>query len=265
MSKAAFLDWAWHYRKLLLLQGLLLGLLELLYFIPTGLGWWVVAIGVVVVLMSGWIGNLQFNKSLGLFLAELLWIVLGGIGFLSFSLLWLWQAQVIIGMIILLSAAVTYWHQNHIDYRKWSLTAINWLVPVDLLALFIVTVSLFFTVQFYNLGVFWLMSGVALQFILAMYLLFWRQGSSLKKFWLYALVLAIVGEQLTWLMHAWHKGAYFKAFLLLIVYYLYADFVAHYLKGNLTVKVIVEYIGIALFLVAILFLFDFLFLLIPNL
>ena len=132
------------------------------------------------------------------------------------------------------------------------------------MALFVATVALLLAVQFYSLGVFWLVTGVALQLVLALYLLFWRRGLSFKKFWLYALVLALLGQQLVWITYAWHKSIYFKAFLLLIMYYLYSDFVAYYLKGNLTVKIIWEYIAIAVFLVLVLFFFDFIFLFIFN-
>lgn len=264
MSRPAILDRLWHYRKLLLLEVLLLGLLELLYLFPTGLGWWVLTIIALVILLCWWINNGHFNRITWLFAGELTWVILGGIGFLSFSLLHLWQMQLVIMVIVALSALLAYWHQNHIDYRQWSLAAVNWLALVDLLALFITTVSLLLAVQFYSLGIFWLMLGVGLQLILALYLLFWRHGLFNKRFWLYALVLALVGEQLVWITHAWHKNLYFKAFLLLVIYYLYSNFVMHYIQGNLTIKVVFEYIGIAIFLILMLFLFDLLFLLIPN-
>lgn len=264
MNSSVVLDWIWRYRKLLLLEALLLGLTELLYFLPTGLGWWVLILVVLAAVFSWWIGNARFNQAMWLLMAELLWVVLGGVGFLVFSLLYWWQAQLIIAVIILLTTLLTYWHQNHIDHQRWDLAVVNWLNLVDLLVLFVVTLSLLVAVQFYSLGVFWLMLGVGLQLILALYLVFWRQGLPAKKFWLYGLILALVGEQLVWITQAWHKSAYFKAFLLLIIYYLYSDFVAHYLRGNLTVRVTVKYIGIAFFLVIMLFIFDLIFLLVPN-
>ena len=117
MNKPAILDWLWHYRKLLLLGLGLLLLLELLYFIPGLLGWWVLIIFSLVTVFSWWISNLTFNKAMWLFMGELSWIILGGIGFLSLSLLpMLWQAQLVIFMIIIISWLIAYWHQNHIDY-----------------------------------------------------------------------------------------------------------------------------------------------------
>ena len=265
MNKPAILDWLWHYRKLLLLGLGLLLLLELLYFIPNLLSWWILIIFSLVTIFSWWIGNLAFSKATWLFMGELLWVILGGIGFLSLSLLpMLWQAQLVIFVIVIISWLIAYWHQNHIDYNQWSLVAINWLGLIDLVALFVATIALLLAVQFYSLGVFWLVAGVALQLVLALYLLFWRRGLSLKKFWLYALVLALLGQQLVWITYAWHKSIYFKAFLLLIMYYLYSDFVAYYLKGNLTIKIIWEYIAIAVFLVLVLFFFDFIFLFLSD-
>lgn len=256
LNKLTVLNWLWHYRKLLVLEACLLGLLELLYFHPVLLGWWLVGIIVLIMLLGWWVGNSRLNKSTWLLTSELLWLVLGGIGFLSFSVLNLWQVQLIIGVVLVLSALVAYWHQNQIDYQKWDLDAINWLGLIDLLVLFVTTVSLVIAVQFYSLSVFWLMLGLGIQLILGLYLLFWRRGLSERKFWLYAIILTLIGEQLVWITYAWHKSAYFKAFLVLTIYYLYSDFVMHYIRGNLTIKTVLEYVSIAIFLIAILFFFD---------
>ena len=86
----------------------------------------------------------------------------------------------------------------------------------------------------------------------------------MKKFWLHSLVLILIGQEIIWVTSAWYKNAYFKAFLLLIIYYLYSEIMLHYAKGNLTVQVAVEYILIALVLIVALFVFDWLFVLAPN-
>jgi hypothetical protein len=235
-----------------------------MYFLPAQLLWWMVLLLIVLILFSWWIGNAKWDLSTRLLAAELIWIVMGSTGFLLFSVLKLWQVELIVALIVAVSWLVGYWHQEHIDTGQWPLSAIHWLGLVRLLALFITTASLMFAVQFYSLGIFWLMLGAAIQVIFSLYLLFWRQGISTKRFWLYALVLALISEQLVWVSGAWHKNIYFKTFLLLVVYYLYSDFVAHYLKGNLTIKVIFEYIGIAAVLLLALFFFDMLFVISPN-
>jgi hypothetical protein len=241
-----------------------LAIFQLMYFWPTQLGWWIGWLLVILPLFSWWIGNLKWDLPTRMLVAELFWIVLGSTGFMLFSSLNMWQVELVAVLIVAVSWLVGYWHQEHIDTGQWPLFAIQWLGLIRLLALFITTASLLFAVQFYSLSTFWLMLGVALQVILGLYLLFWRQGLSTKRFWLYALVLALISEQLIWIGSSWHKNIYFKTFLLLVVYYLYSDFVAHYLKGNLTVKVIFEYIGIAAVLLIALFLFDMLFIISPN-
>lgn len=264
MRKAVALDWLWHYRKFLLAEIMLFGLMQLLYFSPTLLKWWVLAIIVVAIFSAWWIGNAAINLSTGLFAAELLWVMLGGVGFLIFSLVGLWPAELVIMFTVVLSSLLIYWHQYQIDYQKWNLDAINWLGLINLFALFITTAALWLLVQFYSLSIGWLLLGVSAQLILALGLLFWRQGLPMKKFWLYGLVLAFMGQELVWLINIWHKSIYFKAFLLTMVYYLFSDFVMHYLRGNLTVKLIFEYVKIAIFLVIVLFIFDLLFILISN-
>jgi len=219
---------------------------------------------ITLILFSWWIGNAKWDASTKLLAAELIWIVMGSTGFLLFSALKLVQIELAAVLIVAVSWLVGYWHQDHIDTGQWPLSAIHWLGLVRLLALFITSASLMFAVQFYSLSIFWLMLGVGVQVMFGLYLLFWRQGISTKRFWLYALVLALISEELVWVTGAWHKNIYFKTFLLLVVYYLYSDFVAHYLKGNLTIKVIFEYIGIAAVLLLTLFLFDMLFVISPN-
>lgn len=242
----------------------LLGIFQLMYFLPAQLMWWMALLLITLLLSSWWIGNLRWDLSTHMLAGELVWIVMGSTGFLLFSALTLWQIELIALLITAVSYLVGYWHQDHIDTGQWPLPAIHWLGLVRLLALFVTSASLMFAVQFYSLGIFWLMLGVAIQVVFGLYLLFWRQGVSTKRFYLYAVVLALISEQLVWVTGAWHKNIYFKTFLLLVVYYLYSDFVGHYLKGNLTIKVIFEYIGIAAILLLTLFFFDMLFVISPN-
>lgn len=235
-----------------------------MYFFPLQLPWWMAWLIVVLILFSWWIGNSKWDLPTRMLAAELIWVVIGCTGFLLFSALKFWQLEMVTGAIVLVSWLVGFWHQEHIDTGHWPFAAIHWLGLIRLLTLFITSASLLFAVQFYSLSIFWLMLGVAIQVILSLYLLFWRQGISTKRFWLYGLVLALISEQLVWVTGAWHKNIYFKTFLLLVVYYLYSDFVAHYLKGNLTAKVILEYIGIAAVLLLVLFFFDMIFVISPN-
>ncbi len=257
-------DWLWHYRKLILLEIVLLGVLQAMYWLPRLLPWWVGLTVLIVILFAWWIGNAKFQHDIGVFVAELLWAVLSGVGFLAFSLFNLWQAQLAIIIIAVAVAFISYCHQQRIDSDQWSLPAINWLGSIDLLVLFVATLSLMLLVRFYNLGVVWLMLATLIQLILALYLLFWRQALPMKKFWLYAALMALIGEEMVWMTSAWYKNAYFKAFLLLVIYYLFSELVMHYLRGNLTVRVAFEYIGIALILILALFIFDWLFVLAPN-
>lgn len=264
IKQARISNWFWHHRKLLLLLAVLVAIFQLMYFFPVQLAWWMGLLLITLVSFSWWIGNSKWDLPTGMLTAELLWIVLGSTGFLLFSALTLLQFELVVAAIVAVSWLTGYWHQEHIDTGQWPISAIHWLGLIRLLALFITSASLLFAVQFYSLSSFWLMLGVASQVILGLYLLFWRQGLATKRFWLYALVLALISEQLVWVTGAWHKNLYFKTFLLLVIYYLYSDFVAHYLKGNLTIKVIFEYIGIAAVLLLVLFFFDLLFIISPN-
>ncbi|MEA1909492.1 MAG: hypothetical protein U9M89_00470 [Patescibacteria group bacterium] len=259
-----FLGSLWNYRKLILLGVILLALLEVMYFWPKLLVWMVIAAIVVTVIFTWWINNSKFSLDLAAFMAESVWAVLAGIGFLIFARLGFWQAHLTVLVILTMLAFVVFYHQNRIDNKQWSLSAINWLSSIDLLILFIATLSLMLLPRFYGIDIFWLMLLVSAQLVLAFYLFSWRQGLPMKKFWLHSLLLALIGQEIIWVTSAWYKNAYFKAFLLLIIYYLYSELIVHYAKGNLTVRVAVEYILIAFTLIVALFVFDWLFVLAPN-
>lgn len=264
MNKVGILNWLWSYRKILLLEALLLGVLELFYFVPTWLLWWVIVLIGLIVIFGWWIGNLKFNKPSLLLIAEVLWATVAGVGFLTFSLLSLVQVQLIIALILILIWFITYCHQNNIDNKQWNLLSVSWLGLIDILILFMAIATLMLAMQFYSLSIFWLMLGTIIQLILALYLLFWRLGLPNRKFWLYGVLLVLISEQLIWITYAWHQNIYLKTFLIVIIYYVYSDFVAHYLRGNLTVKIVFEYLAIALLLILVPFLFNGLFMLFPN-
>ena len=140
-------DWLWNYRKLILLEIVLIGLLEAMYWLPRGLPWWLLGVAVTVVIFAWWIGNAKFKRDIWIFIGELLWSVLSGIGWLAFSLFNLWQAQLAIGVIAVAVAFISYSHQRRIDTNQWSLPAINWLGSIDLLILFVATLSLMLLVR----------------------------------------------------------------------------------------------------------------------
>ena len=76
--------------------------------------------------------------------------------------------------------------------------------------------------------------------------------------WFYALVTALIVEEAVWVLSSWHRGVYLKAFLVVMIFYVFMDFILHYSRGTLTVKVVVEYATLVAFLLVAIFVFDWL-------
>ena len=62
--------------------------------------------------------------------------------------------------------------------------------------------------------------------------------------WLYTVVVALIAQEVVWVASFWHRGVFLKTFFVAVVFYLMADFIVNYTRGQLTVKVALEYLGL---------------------
>ncbi|MDD5606077.1 MAG: hypothetical protein PHR51_02030 [Patescibacteria group bacterium] len=257
-------EWLWHNRKTLITAVLFAAVLELVYFLPFYLVWWLL-LGTVVLGLGAWwhVGLSRDWKTWWGLPAELLWLAAAGVGFAVFSLVGLWQyhAAMLILMIVLFRVLMLY-QQFWESEENWPVQAFSFLNFLDLVAFFLVSGLLMTIADFYNLQLWVIMLVFGMQILLAVYLRFWREGGGMTlRRWFYALVTLLVLEEVLWVLSSWHRGVFFKSFLITVLFYAFVDFIMHYTKGTLTVKVVVEYAFLILILLVAIFLFDWLFIL----
>lgn len=262
MVARQFSHWLWENRRQLIVVALFAVVLELIFYLPFYLNWWLVAAGVVVVLGIWWLSG--FSRELRRWwwlVAETVWVMAAGIGFVVFNLLNQWQFHASIIVIVLILFGMLNFYEAYLREGSWPVNAFSILNFLNLLAFFFVGAGLMLAADFYtfNLGI--LMVLFLAQILLAINLRFWREGVASIRKWFYALLTAMVVEEALWILSSWHRGVYLKSFLLTIIFYVFTDFIMHYSRGTLTVKVALEYVGLATLLIIAIFVFDWLFIL----
>ena len=255
-------SWLWDNRKVLIVIALFIGVLELVYFVPFYLMWWTLALVAILALGVWWLSGFtnKISKWWLLWL-ESLWMVAGGLGFLLFNLLDNWQFQIAAAVLVIIVFAMLRAYEIYLTTGKWPVRAFAFLNFLNVLAFFFVSAGLLSAADFYSLNLGVLLTGFAAQVLLAINLRFWREGVASARKWLYATITVLVMEEILWIVSSWHRGVYLKSFLLTIIFYIFADFIMHYSRGSLTVKVAVEYVGLVLLLLVAMFVFDWLFIL----
>lgn len=254
--------WLWDNRKILIIVALFVGVIELIYFVPYYLIWWMSVLAIILALGIWWLSGL--TRELGkwwLLWLEVVWVTTGGLGFLLFNLLNNWQFQIATAVIVIITFAMLRAYEIYLQEGIWPVRAFAFLNFLNVLAFFFVSAGMLSAANFYTLNLSVLLVGFALQVLLAIYLRFWREQVVSVRKWLYAMVAVLVMEEILWVVSSWHRGIYLKAFLLTIIFYIFADFIMHYSRGSLTVKVAVEYVGLVLLLLVAMFVFDWLFIL----
>ena len=251
--------WLWDNRKSLITTALFGALLELLFFFPVYLTWWLVGLTIILLVGVWWLASFTRAWRRWWWLwAEAIWVVVGGLGLVVFSLLNMWQFQAITLGIVLVLLALLHTYDKYLQTGSWSVKSFSLLSFLDLVAFFAAGAAILTATDFYNLDPAWLMLAYLGQVILAANLRFWREeGVSVRK-WFYVLVTAVVVEELLWVIASWHRGVYLKSFLLAMIFYVFLDFILHYSRGTLTIKVVVEYASLVAFLLVAIFVFDWL-------
>lgn len=255
-------QWLWESRRQLIIVVLFAVLLEILFYLPFYLGWWVAALAVVLLLGIWWLSGFSLKIGRWLWLAaEALWLMAAGVSFLVFNLVSQWQYHALVALILLSMLWVFNFYVKYLETDSWPATSFSVLNFLNLLAFFFVSAGLMSAADFYTLELGLLMILFLVQILLAVHLRFWREGVSSPRKWFYALLTAMVVEEGLWIISSWHRGVYLKSFLLTIIFYVFTDFIMHYSRGTLTVKVALEYVGLATLLVIAMFVFDWLFIL----
>ncbi|MFH0905694.1 MAG: hypothetical protein V1826_03185 [bacterium] len=254
--------WLWDNRKILITVTVFVAVLELMFYVPFYLIWWLLAELVVLSLGMWWLGGLnrQFARWLPLW-GEVIWLTTGGVGLVVFNALGPWQFQMAAAVMVVILGSMLRFYDQYLRDETWPVQVFSMLNFLDILAFFFVTAALLSATDFYTFDLSILMVLLALQVIFAINLRFWRKKVTSARKWFYTLLTAMVAEEVLWVISSWHRGVYLKAFLLTIVFYVFSDFIMHYARGVLTVKVAVEYVGLVIGLLIAIFIFDWLFVL----
>lgn len=262
MLTKQLVQWLWESRRQLIIVALFAVFLELIFYLPFYLLWWVGSLAAVLILGVWWLSSFSraVHKWIWL-MAEAVWVMAAGTGFVIFNLLNQWQFQIIVVAILLILFWMTTFYVRYLEDDSWPVNSFSVLNFLNLLAFFFVSAGLMLAADFYTLELGLLMILFLAQVALAVNLRFWREGVSSLRKWFYALLTAIVVEEALWILSSWHRGVYLKVFLLTIIFYVFTDFIMHYNRGTLTVKVALEYVGLATLLVIAIFVFDWLFIL----
>lgn len=262
MMKEKATKWLWQNRKILVTIALFAMVLELIYFLPFYLIWWLV-LGAIILALGVW-WQVGFSKAwqewwpLSL---EVLWLAMAGVGFAVFTLVGAWQYHFVILVLLVILFRVLMLYQQYWEEKSWPVRAFSFLNFLNLVTFFLASSVFLMMADFYNLRLWMIMIIFGLQILLAVYLRFWREGGMTLRRWFYVILTVLVLEEVLWVLSSWHRGVFFKGFLLAIIFYAFVDFIMHYTKGTLTVKVAVEYSFLILILMVAIFLFDWLFIL----
>lgn len=251
--------WLWNSRKVIVTTLLVYGLLQCLFYIPHYLIWWVVAILAVLSLGVWWISDLDREwRNWVWLLLEAIWIVAAGVGFVTFNLLDTAAFQVSVILILAVLVGIMLLFERYLAEGSWPIKFFSLLDFFDLLAFFFLSASVLMAADLYSWPLIFLLIVVSIEVLLAVSLRFWRERVVSRRKWLYTIVTMLVIQEVAWITSFWHRGIFLKTFLLAMLYYLFSDFITHYLKGTLTVRVVVEYVGLVVLVLAAVFLVDWL-------
>lgn len=255
-------QWLWENRRQLIIVVLFAVLLEFVFYLPFYLCWWTGALVLVLLVGVWWLSGFskEFKRWLWL-VAEAIWVMAAGVSFLVFNLVSQWQFHLLVVLFMLLLFWMLRFYTKYLEEDSWPANSFSVLNFLNLLAFFFVSAGLMLAADFYTLELGLLMILFLAQILLAVNLRFWREGVSSLRKWFYVMLTAMVVEEALWIISSWHRGVYLKSFLLTIIFYVFTDFIMHYNRGTLTVKVALEYVGLATLLVIAMFVFDWLFIL----
>lgn len=238
-------QWLWGNRKELIIAGGAFALLQLVFNQTSNLYLWLGLMGLLLSVGTWWVSGFSYrSKRLWMIIAQMLWTAGAAIGFIVFNLVTQLQFQVT----ALATMALIFWLLEAIEYYSvegvWPIRVMPFLDFADLLAFFFLGTAILLAGDYYSLSTFWLSLVFAIQTVFALYLRFWREQLVGLRKWLYVLVGALLIQEIVWVGSFWHRGVYLKTFLAAIVFYLIADFIVYYMRGRLTVKVALEYLGL---------------------
>lgn len=250
-------QWLWEYRKVWIAAGINFIFLQFIFFMPKNLGFWVLLLLAGLVVAVWWISG--FSRKINSWLPafwEILWIVGSGIGFIIFNVVSVPGFVIISVLIAAILGYMLYLYQEYVRGHVWPIRALSILDFFNLLSFFLFGATVLQAGEFYNLPLALVMIAFTVQAVLGIYIKFWRENITSQRKWLYAGVMAVIVQESLWVISFWHRGVFLKAFLLSIIFYLFADLVMNYTKGVLTVKVALEYVGMVTLVLAIILIID---------
>ena len=249
-------EFLWRARVTLISLAVVFLLGNLLYFLPEKVWLWIGLLLIWLFISALW----WQRKWNGVLLRQLLKLLIFTLAFLGIAIFAVRSVVVfeLVLMIYLLGlwyvAAAFYVVRREGTFRIKDLARLYW---GELIALFFALVGIFSATAFFGLGLWAVMILAILSAGLIFYLFAQRQNLEWGTFWLYLGLLAVILGELLFLVFPWQRGVFFKAFLVFLVYFIYVEFIQHYLAGNLTLRLVLEQLVFGLSLLAALFLFDF--------
>jgi hypothetical protein len=234
--------------KPLLVSLIFLGLLELLFHF-SGLMFWgsfvmlVVVVGSVLWMMDGnWEGGIIRRSMLPLLLT---------IGILSFNF---FMPVVLFRQIVLVVGTICMYflmlHINQFPYKSFLITRLNFsfvsLVAAYLLFYSIAHLSVSFAMQLWIL----LLVVVGVSFAI-FYSILWASGLDRATTILYTVLFGFIISEIFLIISFWPVDPSAKSIVLVVALYIFWGLFSHWLEKVLTSRIVLEYILVGLFLVAI--------------
>ncbi len=247
MTITSLRRWLWENRKGIITAGIAYLFLQLVFYQSGQLWTWALAHMATLAIGVWWIaGPSVAMRRVWLMVAEVWWLAAAGLGFIVFSLVATWQFQITAALMLVAVFWLLVAYRQYAEEGDWQIKTLPILDFLNLLAFFFFGASTLLAADFYSLNIGWLAMAFVGQVVLAMYLRFWREEIGGMRRWLYLILTAVVTQEILWVVSYWHRGVYLKAFLLAVIFYLLADFTISYLKGMLTVRMVMEYVVLAL-------------------
>lgn len=251
--------WLWNNRKVLVTTLLVYGLLQGLFYLPQYLILWVGLVLAVLTVGVWWISGFDKDwKSWVWLLAELVWVVTAGVSFITFNLLGSGSFQITAAIVLAGILGLAMLYETYLAEGSWPIRFFSLLDFIDLVSFFFLTAGLLMASDLYSWPLIVLLVAVSAEVLLAIQLRFWREKIESRRRWLYSVIAILLVQEVTWLTSFWHRGVFLKTFLIAMLFYVLTDFIVHYLQGTLTVRVMLEYVGLVVLVLAGVFLIDWL-------
>lgn len=254
------MQFLWQARLKILNALVVLVLSNLLYFFPASIWYWIALLILWLALSMFWrqkkFDTLLLHKLGEVSLLTFAFLTLSIFALRSFFVFELILAVYLVSLWYL--SSIFEWVRQEGAFRVVDMARLYW---GELIAFFFALVGILSAATFFGLGLYAPMILIGAVSLLTFYFFARRNNIELSTFWFYFSLWLVILFELLFVVFPWQRGVFFKAFLIFVIYYLYAEFIRHFRAGNLTLKLAFQQLLFGMVLLAILLLFDWLFVL----